>query len=716
VLRTFFHALGPFLRPRAGVLALVGLVLLAEIAFNAALPFSFKFIVDDAILKNDGRLLALIIAGLAVAAIAVSLLGLLRDWLYAKAMAQTVAAIRFRMYSHLQNQSLGYFSRSQSGDLLARFSGDLNVVETALASAVAWAVIPLLDVISHSILLAVLDWRLALLALLVCPIIVLGPRVFTPRASRASTERREMEGGVLARIQENLAAQPVVQALTLQQRLIAQFSQHNDALADSTRRGSYLGSLVERSAGSGILLMQVAITGIGAWRVYAGHMSLGELVAFQALFVTLSYSLMYVAQYIPNLIQAAGGMARVSEILGEPSQVQDAPDARTLPRFAQEIRFEGVRFGYREGARNLDQVSLGIRRGQSVAFVGPSGSGKSTIVNLLMRFFDPGQGAVRYDGHDIRTVTQESLRANIGLVFQESFLFNIALRENIRLGRPDATDAQVEQAARGAEIHDFIMGLPQGYDTPAGERGGYLSGGQRQRIGIARALLRDPPILILDEATSALDPATEAAIGATLQRIARDRTVISVTHRLGSVTGCDCIFVMEQGRVAQSGTHAQLLAQGGLYASLVSKQHGISISAESHEATIAPEKLRSIPILQDLPDTLLEKLVSQFGQEEVPAGRLVFQQGDAGDRFYLLAHGSVEVLGAGPGPGARIAVLQDGDYFGELALLNNSPRNASVRTLSHCLMLTLPRTQFRHLIAHAPDLQQRLLRRYEKST
>ncbi len=191
--------------------------------------------------------------------------------------------------------------------------------------------------------------------------------------------------------------------------------------------------------------------------------------------------------------------------------------------------------------------------------------------------------------------------------------------------------------------------------------------------------------------------------------------MISVTHRLGSVAGCDAIFVMDQGRIGESGTHAQLLAQNGLYASLVSKQHGISISADSHEATIAPRKLRSIPILQDLPDALLEKLVSQFGQEEIPAGRLVFQQGDAGDRFYLLAHGSVEVLGAGAQGNTRIAVLQDGDYFGELALLNNSPRNASVRTLSHCLMLTLPRTQFRHLIAHAPDLQQRLLRRYKES-
>lgn len=714
---SFFARLAPFLRPSSRSLALVGLILLAEITFNAALPFSFKFIVDDAIQKSDGTLLALIVGALAAAAIAVSLLGLWRDSLYAKVLANVMASIRHRMYSHLQYQSLGYFSRQQAGDLLARFSGDLNVLENGLAAAVAWAVIPLLDVISHSVLLAVLDWQLALLALLVCPIIVLGPRVFAPRATQASRDRRDTEGEVLSRVQEGLAAQPTVKALSLQPRLISQFARHNDTLSVRTRRGNYLGSLVERSAGSGILLMQVAVTGVGAWRVFRGDMSLGELVSFQALFVTLSYSLMYVAQYVPTLIQAAGGMARVSEIIDEPPQVADAAGAQLLPRFEREIRFDDVSFGYSKGARNLDRVSLSIRRGQNTAFVGASGSGKSTIVNLLMRFYDPAHGAVRFDGQDIRGVTQESLRANVGIVFQENFLFNVSLGENIRLGRPDASQAEVEAAARTAEIHDFIVSLPQGYETPAGERGGRLSGGQRQRIGIARALLRDPPILILDEATSALDPATEAAINATIARIARDRTVISVTHRLASVTGCDQIFVMQQGRLGESGTHAELLALGGLYAALVSKQHGISISAEGTDASIAPQKLRDIRILDDLPETLLERLASQFGVEEYPAGRLVCEEGDAGDRFYVVAHGSVEVLRSDAGTGARhrVAVLQDGDYFGELALLTNSPRNASVRTLTHCLMLALPRTHFRHLLERAPGLQERLLQRYEEN-
>jgi ATP-binding cassette subfamily B protein len=714
-LSTLFRSLLTFARPMRRGLLVVGAILLAEIAFNAGLPYSFKFIVDDGILKHDGDLLIRIIAGLAVAAVLVSGLGLLRDYLYARITTNIVAAIRYRMFSHLQYQSLSFYSRSQAGDLLARFSGDVNVVAHALESAPGWAVIPLLDVLTHTALLFVIDWRLALVALAVCPIILLGPRFFSPRAALASADSRSQEGGVLSIIQESLAAQPTVKALTFQQPLIAQFEGQNRSLALSKRRVGFLSALVERSAGSGILLMQVIITGTGAMMVYRDQMSTGEFVAFQSLFVTLSYSLMYIAQYVPNLIDAAGGMSRVVEILDEPSEIQDLPQASTLPSFEQEIRFDDVCFGYGPDVLNLNHVDLLIRKGESVAFVGPSGSGKSTVVSLLMRFFDPQSGAVSFDGHDIRSVTQKSMRDNIAIVFQENFLFNISLRENIRLGLLSASDAEVEAAARGAEIHDFILTLPQGYDTPAGERGSRLSGGQRQRIGIARALLRDPPILILDEATSALDPVTEASINSTLKRVAQNRTVISVTHRLASVLDCDRIFVMERGVVKESGTHAELLARAGLYASLATKQHGISISDDGEEASVTAEKLRSIPVLQDLPEELLANLAGQFGMAEFPAGRLIFQEGDAGDRFYLIAHGSIEILKNVQGSEApqRVAVLQDGDYFGELALLTHAARNASVSTLTHCLMLTLPRAQFKNLLKHAPGLQDRLLQRYQ---
>ena len=711
----FILALAPFLRRWWPTLLGVAALILVEITFTAALPLSLKLIIDDAIPQRDGSLLGAVLAALAAGGVLVAALGVWRDTLSARVTAQVIADLRERMFARLQQQSMDYFSRHQVGDLMSRFSGDLIAVERGLAAALPWGVIPLLDLVSHTVLLLMLDLELGLIALLVCPIIIVGPRVFAPRATAASAQRRVDEGQALSEIQENLAAQPTVKALSFQRAALDRFTLRNQSVAESTRRVGMTGALVERSAGSGIVLMQVAITGIGAWRVFTGDMSVGDLVAFLALFATLAFSLSYLAQYAPNLFEAAGGMARVIDVLDAPRRVDDAPGATALPPFAREIRFDGVSFGYTDDKLSLRGLDLVIRAGENVAFVGPSGSGKSTVVNLLMRFFDPQQGTVRLDGHDIRGVTQHSLRAQMAIVFQDNFLFNVPLRENIRMGKLGASDAEVELAARGAEIHDFIATLPAGYDTLAGERGSRLSGGQRQRIGIARALLRNPPILILDEATSALDPTTEASINATLERVARQRTVVSVTHRLASVAGCDRIFVLREGQLAESGRHDELLALQGLYAQLASKQHGFSISSDGAEASVSTERLRSIPILSDLPQAQLEELAAQFALEEYSPGRLIFEKGDAGDRFYLIAHGSVEAYkGDVSERHARIAVMQDGDYFGELALIRKAPRNASVRTLTHCLMLTLTRGHFNHLLAQVPELQSRLLRRYRQ--
>ena len=711
----FILALAPFLRRWWPTLLGVAALILVEVTFTAALPLSLKLIIDDAIPQRDGSLLGAVLAALAAGGVLVAALGVWRDTLSARVTAQVIADLRERMFARLQQQSMDYFSRHQVGDLMSRFSGDLIAVERGLAAALPWGVIPLLDLVSHTVLLLMLDLELGLIALLVCPIIIVGPRVFAPRATAASAQRRVDEGQALSEIQENLAAQPTVKALSFQRAALDRFTLRNQSVAESTRRVGMTGALVERSAGSGIVLMQVAITGIGAWRVFTGDMSVGDLVAFLALFATLAFSLSYLAQYAPNLFEAAGGMARVIDVLDAPRRVDDAPGATALPPFVHEIRFDGVSFGYTDDKLSLRGLDLVIRAGENVAFVGPSGSGKSTVVNLLMRFFDPQQGTVRLDGHDIRGVTQHSLRAQMAIVFQDNFLFNVPLRENIRMGKLGASDAEVELAARGAEIHDFIATLPAGYDTLAGERGSRLSGGQRQRIGIARALLRNPPILILDEATSALDPTTEASINATLERVARQRTVVSVTHRLASVAGCDRIFVLREGQLAESGRHDELLALQGLYAQLASKQHGFSISSDGAEASVSTERLRSIPILSDLPQAQLEELAAQFALEEYSPGRLIFEKGDAGDRFYLIAHGSVEAYkGDVSERHARIAVMQDGDYFGELALIRKAPRNASVRTLTHCLMLTLTRGHFNHLLAQVPELQSRLLRRYRQ--
>lgn len=692
--------------PRA---MLVGAGLVFEMAFASALPFSFKFIIDDGLIGGDRALLIAILVSLAVGGIAVSGIGLARDFLFAHLAAQMLGDLRARLFSRLQRLSLDFYARSRAGDVLGRFSGDLGSVETALANAIPWGILPALDVMANTALLFWLDWRLALVAMLIWPLCLLGPRTFARRAVAASYVRKQDEGGTLAMVQENVQSQPVVKAFNLQGEVSRQFGRHNARLTASVRRVAFLSALVERSAGLGIMQLQVLVLAIGAWMAATDMITVGTLTAFLALFLNASLSLAYTTQFVPTLVHAAGGMERIEEILTVAPSVTDPPNAIALAPLAQGIAMENVSFGYNEGALNLRDISVMIPATASVAFVGASGSGKSTILNLLMRFYEPRAGRITFDGVDLRTVSQDSLRRQIGVVFQDSFLFNTSVAENIRLGRLEATPAEIEAAAREAEIHDVIAALPEGYDTPVGERGGRLSGGQRRRLDIARAILRDPRVLVFDEATAALDPGTEAAINQTLSRIGRGRMVVSVTHRLAAAADADCIHVLDQGRLVESGAHAELLARGGHYARLWAKQSGFQLSHDGDAATVSPERLRQVPLFDQLDDATLGLAAGLFVTERHPEDRMVIYQGDEGDRFYILVRGAVEVLVAeADGTRRRIAVLDDGDHFGEIALLRTVPRTASVRTLMPCTLLSLQRRQFELLLQHAPQLRARM--------
>jgi ATP-binding cassette subfamily B protein len=306
-------------------------------------------------------------------------------------------------------------------------------------------------------------------------------------------------------------------------------------------------------------------------------------------------------------------------------------------------------------------------------------------------------------------VTVATLRAQFGIVFQESILFDASIRENIRLGRPDATDAEVESAARQAEIHDFILTLPEGYDTRVGERGGRLSGGQRQRVAIARALVRQPSVLILDEATSALDPQTESSINETLRRLTRNHTVLSVTHRLAPVAHSDRVFVLERGKIVEEDTHDALLAKGGVYAKLWAKQHGFTVSADGAHAQITAERLGAVPIFASLDPELLAELASQMTSDSRDAGTLLIREGDPGNEFFVVAHGRLEVLKRTPdGHQQRVQVVDDGDYFGEIALIKDVPRTATVRSLTKVTYLTLNREHFLRLVDRVPRMREQI--------
>ena len=679
-------------------------------AFNAFVPMAFRRLIDDAITPRNGTVLVHVLVALGLAAIVATAAGMTSDWIYARLSSGVLGDLRQRLFDHLQTLSPAFFQRHSSGEISARYSTDLAGVEQTLQSWIPWGWKPALDVIGYTVVLFTVDWRLAILAQLLWPMVLLGPRFFAPRAGQAADARKINEATLLSAVDEATAGRHVVRAYGLETSMSERFADKVKTLAMTARRGAFYGSALERSAGIGILLLQILVLGVGASMAFKGQISIGSLAAFYSVFTSLSYALLYLAQYSTVLINSAAGLVRIEAVLDASTDVPDNPGATDLPPFEHEIRLRDCTFEPQPSRRILDDVSLTIRRGESVALVGPSGSGKSTVLNAIMRTFDPNSGSVDIDGHDLRDVSRKSFVAQSAVVFQDSFLWDTTIRENVRLGRLDATDADVEAACRQAELHEIIMRMPRGYDSPVGERGGFLSGGQKQRLAIARALVRNPRILFLDEATASLDPGTEAAINATLERLARDRTVVAVTHRLASTVRCDRVFVMNHGRLAESGTHAELLAHDGDYAALWRKQAGIYTSTDGARAEITPERLRQFSILAMLDDDMLRALAGQFVTESVAADRDVVVEGDAGDKFYVIAHGRVDVRKRDlVGEVVSVGRLADGDNFGELALLRNTPRSATIHTLSPCTFLVLHRQQFQQLLDESPSIRAAIL-------
>ena len=487
----------------------------------------------------------------------------------ARLAAGIISDVRARLFDHVQNLPSAYFARTKRGEILSRFSVDLSAFEGAVKSFANSAVLPFFELIAGIILMLFLNWQLAVIALLVFPITLIGPRILTPKAVQANYEQKLNESALLGMVQENVAAQAVIKALTLQRKAFGWFNLRNDAARKKIASAMFLSTMVERTVTIAVLLLHLVVLAIGAYLATKGQITIGTFVTFESAFWEVSYNIAHVMHFIPVSIQSAAAVRHIQELLDEPTRGADRPGAPDLPRITHDITFDRVTFQY-EGSLTpvLDNLSLKLDVGKSIAIVGPSGSGKSTLLNLILRLYEPDEGRVTIDGVDIRKVTRESLRHSMAVVFQENMLFNMSIRENIRLGKEGATDEEVEEAARKAEIHRYIMSLPQKYDTPVGERGDTLSGGQRQRIAIARAIIRNPSVLLLDEATSALDQTTEAAINRTLLKVAEGRTMIWSTHRLTSVVDMDEIIVISGGRAIERGSHEELLARNGVYRKL----------------------------------------------------------------------------------------------------------------------------------------------------
>jgi ATP-binding cassette subfamily B protein len=692
------------------------ITLLVEGAFNIGLALGLKFLIDFAITPRNARVLALILGGLGLGFLLTATSQVIRDYLYAWLGARILNDIRKEMFRHFQRLSLAFYARSRLGDLLSRFTSDLNAIENAVVLGVPGAMLCVINIIFSTCVLFALDWRLALGAMVGLPFCVIGPKILGPRALKVGYRLRGQQAALSSTIQENLSAQQIVKAFSLRGSVLANFEAQADRLARRATHFNFLSYVTERSPNIGMLLFNVLLISGGSYLAFKGSLSIGSLVSFNALFIMVSSSVMGLTAVTPTLLQATGGMQRVRELLDEQPSIVESPNARPLPYLQSGITFENVSFGYAPGQNNLSNVHMELPKGARIAFVGHSGCGKSTNLNLIMRFYDPQEGRITFDGIDLREAVLDSLYNQVGIVFQESFLFNTSVRENIRLGKLSATDLEVEEAAKAAELHEIIVGMPEGYETIVGERGGRLSGGQRQRIAIARALIRNPSLIILDEATSALDPGTEAAINDTLERVSINRTVIAVTHRLKSVVKYDHIFVFNEGRIIEQGSHKGLLYRGGTYAGMWRRQSGTTISATGDLRVTDVNILRDVPLFKDLDESYLYEISDMFITERVPAGRVVISEGDEGSRFYIIIRGQVAVSATDDdGDVHRVATLDDGDYFGEIALLTDTPTTATVETLTPCIFIILQREQLQKLMHQHAELgtqvQQALKRR-----
>ncbi|WP_232789722.1 ABC transporter ATP-binding protein [Streptomyces jeddahensis] len=567
--REVFRRFWPYTRGgRRWLLPILGFSMVGPL-IDAAEIWLFKIVVDDVLVPRDldpFLWIAVAYLGLIVCS---GVLGFADDVLSTWVSERFLLALRSDVFRHVQSLSLGFFERRRLGDVLARVTGDVDAVETFLLSGVANALYHVIQLGVFLGLLFYLQWDLTLLALVIVPLFWRAARHFSRLIKAASRERRRRSGSISAIAEESLGNVALVQAYNRQAWEQRRFDRESTGKFRAAMASARIRAVYEPIVEVVELAGALAVMGLGTWKLAQGQLTLGGLLVFIALLSRLYSPIRDLSHLTSTFYAASASAERIIELLDQRPQVTEAAHARRIGRARGDVEFDGVSFRYPGTSRwALSGVSFHVAPGGTLALVGASGAGKSTVAKLQLRFYDPDEGVVRLDGVDLRDLHLSELRENVAVVLQETLVFHGTVRENIAYGRPDATEADIVAAARTADAHGFIQLLPDGYDTVVGQRGRTLSGGQRQRLAIARAMIRDAPVLLLDEPTTGLDVQSGRRIMEPLRRLMAGRTTIVISHNLLTVRDATCIVVLDRGRVAECGTHQELVRRGGAYARL----------------------------------------------------------------------------------------------------------------------------------------------------
>ncbi|MFI2717321.1 ABC transporter ATP-binding protein [Streptomyces collinus] len=561
-------------RPYRGRLAIVGLLVAAASLVSVATPFLLKEILDVAIPERRTGLLSLLALGMILSAVLTSVFGVLQTLISTTVGQRVMHDLRTAVYGRLQRMSLAFFTRTRTGEVQSRIANDIGGMQATVTSTATSLVSNVTSVVATIVAMLALDWRLTVVSLLLLPVFVWISRRVGNERRKITTQRQKQMAAMAATVTESLSVSGILLGRTMgrSDSLTKSFSDESEELVDLEVRSNMAG----RWRMAVITIVMAALPAVIYWTAgmalqFGGpEVSIGTIVAF----VSLQQGLFRPAvSLLSTGVQIQSSLAlfqRIFEYLDLPVDITERPDPVRLDQIKGEIRFADVSFGYdgKDGPV-LDGIDLTVPAGGSLAIVGPTGAGKSTLGYLVPRLYDVTGGRVTLDGVDVRDLDFDTLARAVGVVSQETYLFHASVADNLRFAKPDATDEELHQAAKAAQIHDHIAALPDGYDTVVGERGHRFSGGEKQRLAIARTILRDPPVLILDEATSALDTRTEAAVQDAIDALSANRTTLTIAHRLSTVRGADQIVVLDSGRAVERGTHEELLEEGGRYAALV---------------------------------------------------------------------------------------------------------------------------------------------------